>query len=117
MSIPKLHKGDRVALVDASGPVPEARLEKSVQAVESFGLQPVVYDSCRARHGYLAGTDELRARDLTDAFLDDSLAGVLCIRGGYGAPPPLAPAGHRRHRGPLEAVPRLFRRNRPAHCL
>ena len=85
MSIPKLHKGDRVALVDASGPVPEARLAKSVQAVESFGLQPVVYDSCRARHGYLAGTDELRARDLTDAFLDDSLAGVLCIRGGYGA--------------------------------
>ena len=45
----------------------------------------MVYDSCRARHGYLAGTDELRARDLTDAFLDDSLAGVLCIRGGYGA--------------------------------
>lgn len=28
MSIPKLHKGDRVALVDASGPVPEERLAK-----------------------------------------------------------------------------------------
>lgn len=58
MSIPKLHKGDRVALVDASGPVPEERLEKSVQAVESFGLQPVVYDSCGRAMGIWPEPDE-----------------------------------------------------------
>jgi muramoyltetrapeptide carboxypeptidase len=34
--------------------------------------------------GYLAGTDERRAEELMEAFLDDDVDGVLCVRGGYG---------------------------------
>ena len=75
-----LRPGDRVALVGPSGPVPPERVEPALDAVT-----PVLWPSATASYGYLAGEDRQRARDLTDAFLDDSIQGILCIRGGYGA--------------------------------
>ena len=80
-----LSPGDRVALVGPSGPVPPERVEPALDAVKALGLTPVLWPSATASHGYLAGEDRQRARDLTDAFLDDSIRGILCIRGGYGA--------------------------------
>lgn len=80
-----LSPGDRVALVGPSGPVPPERVRPAVEAVKAMGLTPVLYPSATAAHGYLAGEDCQRAKDLTDAFLNDDIAGVLCIRGGYGA--------------------------------
>ncbi|HPE15599.1 MAG TPA: LD-carboxypeptidase [Oscillospiraceae bacterium] len=86
MIVPKpLFPGARVALVCASSYVPAERLEPAVAAVRALGLSPVVYESSSARHGYFAGSDELRAGDLMRAFLDPAIDGVLCIRGGYGA--------------------------------
>ncbi|MDR0906095.1 MAG: LD-carboxypeptidase [Oscillospiraceae bacterium] len=80
-----LRSGDRVALLAPSGPQPPEKLDAAVQSVVDFGLVPEVYDSCRARHGYLAGSDSLRAADINRAFADASVRGVICIRGGYGA--------------------------------
>ncbi|MDD4715265.1 MAG: LD-carboxypeptidase [Oscillospiraceae bacterium] len=86
MILPKpLFPGARVALLCPSGAVPEERLAPSLEALCALGLQPVVYPSCRARHGYLAGLDALRADDLNRAFLDPSIDGILPLRGGYGA--------------------------------
>ena len=36
------------------------------------------------RDGYLAGTDQERAMDLNEAFLDSEVDAVVCSRGGYG---------------------------------
>ncbi|MDR3085783.1 MAG: LD-carboxypeptidase [Christensenellaceae bacterium] len=83
--MPKLKRGARVALVAPSSPVEPASLENGIRAVRALGLSPFVYESCRLRHGFFAGSDALRARDLQSAFLDDSIEGVLCVRGGYGA--------------------------------
>lgn len=80
-----LFPGARVALLSASSPVPPERLEPALQSVRALGLVPVVYDSCRLSTGYLAGDDRQRAADVMDAFADDSIDGILCIRGGYGA--------------------------------
>ncbi len=82
-----LYPGARVALLCASSAVPEERLEPSIQAVKDLGLEPVVYPSCYYvnRHGYFAADDAQRAKDLQDAFGDNSIQGILCIRGGYGA--------------------------------
>lgn len=86
MIYPKpLSPGDRVALVGPSGPVPPERVQPAVDAVKAMSLTPVLYPSATAAHGYLAGEDRQRAKDLTDAFLDDDIAGILSIRGGYGA--------------------------------
>ncbi len=80
-----LTKGARVALLSPSGPVPRDRLEPAVASVRGMGLTPVVYPSCLLRHGYLAGYDSARAEDLNNAFADETIQGVICIRGGYGA--------------------------------
>ena len=41
--------------------------------------------NARARDGYLAGTDEQRARDLNAAIADKEVQAIWCLRGGYGA--------------------------------
>lgn len=82
-----LFPGARVALLCASSAVPPERLAPALDAVRALDLEPVPYPSCyfSSRHGYFAASDEQRARDLQDAFADDTIAGVLCVRGGYGA--------------------------------
>ena len=80
-----LFPGARVALVAPSGPLPEGRLMPALDSVRALDLEPVVYPSCEKQHGYFAGGDEQRARDINDAFADDSIQGILCMRGGYGA--------------------------------
>ncbi|MDR1913843.1 MAG: LD-carboxypeptidase [Clostridiales bacterium] len=80
-----LHVGDKVALISPSGAQPPEKLEKALDSVRDFGLEPVAYPTCYLRHGYLAGTDKERAKDLTDAFLNPDTKAVISIRGGYGA--------------------------------
>ncbi|MDI7740656.1 LD-carboxypeptidase [Lysinibacillus fusiformis] len=86
MKIPKaLKKGDTIGLVGASSATPPESLPQAIEAVEKLGFKVVVGDSCLARHGYLAGSDELRAKDVNRMFRDPSINGIFSIRGGYGA--------------------------------
>lgn len=82
----KLRKGDRVGLIGTSGVISEDRLREGIEFVKKIGLEPVVGESCRGEYGYLSGSDELRAGDLNRFFEDKSIAGIFCMRGGYGAP-------------------------------
>lgn len=50
-----------------------------------MGWEPVVGAHALERDGYLAGNDELRRNDLNTFVADDSIDGIWCIRGGYGA--------------------------------
>lgn len=87
MLIPKpLFSGARVALVAPASAVPEEKLQPALEYVRSLGMEPVTYPSCyfSSRDGYLAACDAQRAKDLNDAFADDSIDGIWCIRGGYG---------------------------------
>ena len=82
-----LFPGARVALVAPSSAVPEEKLQPGLELVKSLGMEPVTYPSCFYvnRDGYFAASDAQRAADITDAFADDTIDGVWCIRGGYGA--------------------------------
>ncbi|MET8373714.1 S66 peptidase family protein [Micromonospora profundi] len=82
---PVLRPGDTVALVSPSGPTSPERVARGVELLTGWGLRPVLGSNAYARHGYLAGTDELRAADLNEAFTDPRVRGVICTRGGYGA--------------------------------
>ena len=80
-----LFPGARIALISPASPVPEAsQVAASVDCLAALGLDPILYPSCTASYGYLSGSDVARARDVMDAFLDDSIDGIFCIRGGYG---------------------------------
>lgn len=84
--IPKsLKKGDTVALISASGATASERLQPAIEAVEKLGFHVVVGETCRTRHGYLAGSDELRAKEVNEMFANPNIDGIFCIRGGYGA--------------------------------
>ena len=86
MIIPKaLHPGDTVMLLSASSPTPPERLQPAIESIEKLGLNVIVGETCTAQHGNLAGSDELRARELNEAFANPKIDGIICIRGGYGA--------------------------------
>ncbi len=80
-----LKKGDKVAILCPSTPTTEIRVQKSEAAMKALGFEPVMYPSCYAQHGHLSGSDALRAKDLNDAFLDDAIKGIICLKGGSGA--------------------------------
>ena len=109
-----LQSGDTVALTAPSSPVPAVNLKAAIKSVKLLGLNPVVMPSCREHHGYMAGTDAQRASDLNEAFSRKDIAGIFCLRGGFGAmrllpllrllyDPPESQATHRlqrHHRSP-----------------
>lgn len=80
-----LKKGDRVAVVSPSTAVRREDAELAKQAVEALQLEPVMYPTCFAQHRHLSGTDEERARDVMNAFANDSVHAVFSLGGGYGA--------------------------------
>ncbi|MFE1960495.1 LD-carboxypeptidase [Streptomyces sp. NPDC059479] len=83
----RLRPGAKVAVVAPSGPVAPERLEAGLDILRGWDLDPVVAPHVLDVHpqlGYLAGTDEDRARDLQEAWCDPSVSAVLCARGGYG---------------------------------
>lgn len=76
--------GDTVMLVSPSGPTRESRVARGVELLTGWGLSVVVGPDAYARHGFLAGTDEVRAASLNAALRDPAVRGVFATRGGYG---------------------------------
>ena len=79
-----LQPGDRVALIAPASCVSQKEIDRAIRSVEYLGLTPVPFPGLYEQHGYLAGPDEVRLRDLHDAFEDDTIRGIFCIRGGFG---------------------------------
>ncbi|MEV8510285.1 LD-carboxypeptidase [Actinoplanes sp. NPDC051475] len=80
---PALRPGDRVRVIAPAG-VPDTRLARGIEILESFGLVVEPGEHLYDRYGYLAGTDEARLADLNAAFTDPGVRGVFAARGGYG---------------------------------
>jgi muramoyltetrapeptide carboxypeptidase len=78
-----LRPGDRVRVVAPAG-VPDTRLARGIEILQSFGLVVETGEHLYDRYGYLAGTDEARLADLNAAFRDPGVRGVFAARGGYG---------------------------------
>src|SRR5215470_8922823 len=83
---PLLGAGARVALVAPSGPLRDAGdLERAIANARELGWEPVPGAHVLERDGYFAGSDAHRLADFAAAAANDSIDGVWCIRGGYGA--------------------------------
>jgi muramoyltetrapeptide carboxypeptidase len=80
----RLRPGDTVMFIAPAGPPKKDEVLRGKQRIEGLGYNVKMRDDLFDVEGYLAGTDERRAEELMEAFLDDEVDGVLCVRGGYG---------------------------------
>lgn len=83
----KLKKGDKVAIVSlSSGMLGEEfcshNIEIGKKRLESYGLKVVFMPNTLKGIEYLNKYPQARASDLKMAFLDDSIAGIICAIGG-----------------------------------
>jgi muramoyltetrapeptide carboxypeptidase len=79
-----LEPGDTVMFVAPAGPPKKDEVLRVKRRIEDRGYKVKMRDDIFDVEGYLAGTDERRAEEFIEAFADDEVDGVLCVRGGYG---------------------------------
>ncbi|MFZ2325168.1 MAG: LD-carboxypeptidase [Ignavibacteriaceae bacterium] len=82
----KLNKKDIIGIISpASSPDEFSRVEKGVKYLESLGYRVKVGSNVGKNHGYLAGSDEDRVKDIHAMFKDKGVKAIFTVRGGYGA--------------------------------
>ncbi len=79
-----IRPGGRIALVAPAGPLDPEKFETNRRALERLGFETVARDDILARDGYLAGSDERRAREFMEFVRDPDVDAIVCARGGYG---------------------------------
>ena len=83
---PRLRKGEVIGVIAPASPMKPELLEAGVRYLEGLGYRVKLGKHVFAQHGYLAGTDAQRARDLNSMFRDRHVQAIMCARGGYGTP-------------------------------
>ena len=78
---PPLRPGDTIGVVAPAGAVYRDRLDKGVRALQARGFRVELAEGILARKGYLAGSEQQRARTLERFFVRGRhRRGVLCPR-------------------------------------
>jgi muramoyltetrapeptide carboxypeptidase len=81
-----LRPGDRLAVVAPASPCAEDAVRRGALELETLGFEvPIDERVFAVAGGYLAGEAGQRAAHLQEAFADPSVAGIVCVRGGYGS--------------------------------
>lgn len=80
-----LRPGDRVALVAPASPFKREDFERGVAELTELGFEPVYDDSVFEVAGFVAGTPDVRARALHEAWTDTRVRAIVAVRGGYGS--------------------------------
>lgn len=81
-----LRPGDTVGLITPATFVSDPdRLALAERTLRHFGLRMKLGRHVRQRSGYLGGSARQRLEDFHAMFRDPEVAGVFCIRGGFGS--------------------------------
>jgi muramoyltetrapeptide carboxypeptidase len=102
---PRIHKpaplrrGGRIGIVAPAGCVENEELTAGLTAIREQGFEVELAPGIHDRKGYLAGSGEVRAQDLSAFFLREDIDAVFCARGGFGSVQllPFLDANIRRH--------------------
>lgn len=82
---PRLPAGGTIGLIAPAGVLRSRdQLDDAVQAIEGLGFRTKVGRHVLSRHGFLAGTDTQRARDVMTMVTDTEVDAILAVRGGWG---------------------------------
>jgi muramoyltetrapeptide carboxypeptidase len=80
----RLKKNSLIALIAPAGPVKQDQIDKAQNVLSGMGFRSCYNESILSQKGYLAGDDETRLKDLHQAFEQENIDAIICIRGGYG---------------------------------
>lgn len=77
--------GDRLAIVAPASPFDRREFDDGLDEIRRLGFEPVFDERVFARRGFVAGSPELRTSAIHAAWQDPTIAGLVCVRGGYGS--------------------------------
>lgn len=80
-----LRAGDRLAVVAPASPFAQEEFDRGVAELKALGFEAVYTNQVFARRGFVSGEPADRAVDLMAAWDDPTIAGIVCVRGGYGS--------------------------------
>jgi muramoyltetrapeptide carboxypeptidase len=80
-----IQRNNTIALIAPAGPVSEEQLSNACKRFEDMGFKVTYKQRILDRTGYLAGNDNDRLDELHEAFENEEVDVVMCIRGGYGS--------------------------------
>ena len=83
----RLKKGDTIAILNPSfcGKNVSSDADRITQELQTRGYKVKLMPSFFDKDGYFAGPDEVRTKDINDAFKDKEVKAIICMRGGSGA--------------------------------
>ncbi|WP_207434853.1 S66 peptidase family protein [Sabulibacter ruber] len=81
---PFLQAGDKVGVLSTSNFTEQEYIDKLVEILKEWKLEPVLGQTVGPRSGSFAGPDELRQKDLQHMLDNPELKAVLQTMGGYG---------------------------------
>jgi muramoyltetrapeptide carboxypeptidase len=81
----RLKPGARVGIVAPAGPFDEETFSRGTRILEKMGFGVFIPPQLLDARGYLAASDQHRARLVNQLFADNSIDAIICARGGYGS--------------------------------
>lgn len=81
----RLRPGASIGVAAVSGPVDEERLGRGLESLRNRGYRIFEASNLWHRRGFLAGTDEDRARGYREVLSHPDVEAILFARGGYGS--------------------------------
>lgn len=79
-----LKDNSTIGIVAPSSPCDTEIIERYCLLLSRLGYSVIPGESCFSHHGYLSGTDRVRAEDVNRMFCDNDIDAIFCLRGGYG---------------------------------
>jgi muramoyltetrapeptide carboxypeptidase len=80
-----LSPGDTIGFISPSSPIERVKMERAIEIIEERGYRTKRPEGLYDADGYLAGSDELRARQFMQVLTDPEVDVVFAAAGGYGA--------------------------------
>lgn len=80
-----LKKGDTIGITCPAGYMLKEKAQTCIETLQEWGYEVMVGKTLGSGStNYFSGTDEERANEFQAMLDDDSIAAILCARGGYG---------------------------------
>jgi muramoyltetrapeptide carboxypeptidase len=80
-----LRRGDTVGIIAPAAAVDCDHLKRGVDTIRAMGFRVKVSEHAVDRAGILAGSDKIRAAELSSFFADPEVKAIFAARGGYGS--------------------------------